>query len=74
MMRRHPDPMIVGLVCDTLSLVCAKFQNANVFGSSYQSPQSQCNVGWKGKEKNNVILRLRTYNESLLQRIGTSDH
>ena len=26
------------------------------------------------ERKGNVILRLRAYNESLLQRVGTSDH
>ena len=36
-MRQNPDPVIGGMVCDTLSLVCAKFQNASVYGSSHQS-------------------------------------
>ena len=36
-MRQRPDPMIGGLVYETLSLVCAEFQIANVGGSSHQS-------------------------------------
>ena len=36
-MRQRPDPMIGGLVYETLSLVCAEFQIASVGGSSHQS-------------------------------------
>ena len=50
LMRRHPDPMIGDLVCNTLSFVCANYQNASEYGSSHQSLQSQWNVVWKGKE------------------------
>ena len=66
MIRQRPDPIIGGLVYETLSLVCAEFQIASVCGSSHQ-----CNVLKPGKE---VTLRLRAYNESLLHQIGNSDH
>ena len=66
-MRQRPDPMIGGLVYETLNLVCAEFQIASVGGSSHQSLCSQCNV-FKKRGK------LRAYNESLLQQIGNSDH
>ena len=36
-MRQRPDPMIGGLVCETLSLVCGEFQIASVGSSSHQS-------------------------------------
>ena len=36
-MRQRPDPMIGGLVYETLSLVCAEFQIASVCSSSHQS-------------------------------------
>ena len=36
-MRQRPDPMVGGLVYETLSLVCAEFQIASVCGSSHQS-------------------------------------
>ena len=35
-MRQRPDPMIGGLVYETLSLVCAEFQIASVGGSSHR--------------------------------------
>ena len=36
-MRQRPDPIIGGLVYETLSLVCAESQIASVCGSSHQS-------------------------------------
>ena len=36
-MRERPDPMIGGLVYETLSFVCAEFQIERVCGSSHQS-------------------------------------
>ena len=36
-MRQRLDPMIGGLVYETLSLVCAEYQIASVGGSSHQS-------------------------------------
>ena len=69
-MRQRPDPMIGGLVYETLSLVCAEFQIASVgrFVSSIPLKSMQRIKAWKG------TLRLRAYNESLLQQIGNSDH
>ena len=49
-MRQRPDPMIGGLVYETLSLVWSEFQIASVGGSSHQSLLSQCNVLKRGKE------------------------
>ena len=68
-MRQRPDSMIGVLVYETLSLVCAEFQaSVFVFVSSIPLKSMQRIKAWKG------TLRLRAYNESLLQQIGNSDH
>ena len=70
-MRQRPDPMIGGLVYETLSLLCAEFQIAIKcvrFVSTIPLKSMQRIKPWKGTS------RLRAYNESSPQQIGTSDH